>query len=162
MAVLKNFKAHYAKRSIERVKARAADLGDIHHAKAQLGLSESDYRNMVEAASGGESRSAGELGAPARAKLIKALVKLGYVKPEQESERQMELRAKRLTDLALIHMGARALSLADARYRAMVKKASAGKSLTAALLLTSERARLLSAMKAGGFDLEAAREACSA
>ena len=162
MAVLKTFKAHYAKSSIERIKTRATDLGDIHHAKTQLGLTENEYRDMVSAASSGASRSAGELSAVLRKKLIKALVKRGYVKPENESPRQKELRAKRLTDLALIHMGARALSLGTDPYKKMVKQASAGKSMTAALLLSPERAKLLAAMKAEGFDLGAARVACLA
>lgn len=152
--MLKTFKAHYAPSTIAHIKARALDLGVIHAAKTQLALSEADYRTMVEAACSGRTDTSADLDARERARLMRAMKAKGYVESSVISERTKKMRDNRLRDLGLIHMGQRGLGLADRDYRDLVQKASAGKSRSAALLLVSERAKVLDEMKSRGFEFE--------
>lgn len=154
--MLKTFKAHYAESTIAHIKARTADLGRIHEAKAQLGLAEADYRALVKAACKDRSDSSADLDARERARLLRAFKARGYVETQALSERSQKIKANRQRDLGLIHLGQRELGLDDAAYRKLVVEASAGKSRSSALLLVDERAKVLGEMKARGFDHEAA------
>lgn len=150
--MLKSLKAHYSPVTVERIKARLADLGFIHEGKDQLGLDEATYRAMVSAASGALVTSSADLDARARAKLIKALKAKGYEPSQVLSERSLKIKQNRLRDLGLIHMGQRQLGLDEKTYRDLVQAASSGKSRTCALLAAPERARLIAQMKALGFE----------
>lgn len=149
-------KAHFAPRTVSRVKGRLAALGSIHAAKAQLGLDASAYRAMVRSASKEATDTAADLDARGRDRLIKAMKALGYKDDAPLSARAQELRDRRLADLGLIHMGARALALDDAAYRDLVQDASGGKTRTSADMNGRERSKLLGTMREQGFELEAA------
>lgn len=149
--MLKTIKAHYAPSSIARVKARLADLGLIHAGKEQLGLSDSDYRAMVSAASKGRSESSADLLARERSRLIKALKAKGYVESTEISARAAKAQANRLRQLGLIHMAQRELKLDEKAYRSLVKTASGGKSASCAHLGAEDRLKVLAHMKALGF-----------
>lgn len=149
--MLKTIKAHYAASSIALVKARVADLGVIHAAKEQLGLTETDYRAMVSAACKGRSESSGDLLSRERSRLIRALKAKGYVEKTEVSARAAQAQANRLRQLGLIHIAQRQLSLDQKAYRALVKTASGGKSASCAHLGAEDRLKVLAKMKALGF-----------
>lgn len=145
-------KAHYAPRTISRVKARLAALGSIHAGKAQLGLEEAAYRAMVSDASKQAATSAADLDFRGRHRMIKALKAKGYKDDAPPSARAQELRKRRLGDLGLIHMGVRALGMEDGQYRELVIAASAGKTRTSADMNARERSKLLAVMRKEGFE----------
>ena len=154
--MIKAIKSTYAQSTIVRVLARASDIGKIHEAKSQLALPEADYRAMVSTASRGATSTSADLDARQRARLLRALRAKGYAEPATPSEATIERRAQRLKDLGAIHMGQRALALDDAAYRSLVESASKGKSRSSAHLNAAERSKVLSAMKAKGFEFEEA------
>lgn len=144
-------KAHYAPRTISRVKARLAALGSIHAGKAQLGLDEAAYRSMVATASKESATSAADLDFRGRNRMIKALKAKGYKDDAPPSARSQELRQRRLRDLGTIHMGIRSLGMEDGQYRELVIAASSGKTRTSADMNARERSKLLTAMRKKGF-----------
>ena len=154
--MLTTLKSHYAASTIAHIKARAADLGKIHEGKSQLGLVEADYRAMVKAACKDRSDSSATLDARERARLIRALKAKGYVESQALSERSKKIKANRLRDLGIIHMGQRELGLDDAAYRKLVDEASGGVSKTSALLGAPARAKVIAEMKVRGFEFDAA------
>ena len=152
-------KATYAQSTIDRIQARLKALGLIHEAKAQLGLSEADYRAMVSAASRGKTSTSAELDSRGRAKLLRAMRAKGYKESSELSEIGQLRRQKRLADLGAIHMGKRDLAMPEADYRALVVASSDGKSRSCAHLNSKERQRVIKAMKAKGFKAPEAVEA---
>lgn len=150
-----SLKAHFAPRTVSRIKARLAILGHIHAAKFQLGLSDSAYRAMVSTASKNTSESAADLDFRGRQRLLNAMAKAGYVEAEPTA-RSVALRQRRLADLGVIHVAARALGLQDADYRSLVVEASRGKTRTSADLNAKERSLLVASMRRQGFSMEAA------
>lgn len=152
--MLTTLKSHYAESTIARIQARVADLGTIHAAKAQLGVSEADYRAMVEAASRKGAQSSGALNARERARLIRVLRAKGYVESVAVSERSRQIKANRTRDLGVIHMGKRALALDEAAYRKLIVKASGGVAKSSGLLGAPGRAKVIRALRERGFEYE--------
>lgn len=148
-------KAHFAPRTVSRVKARLAALGAIHAGKAQLKMEDAAYRALVSSASKGASESAADLDFRGRDRLIKAMTALGYKADAPLSARAKELSDRRLADLGHIHMGARALGLDEAAYRDLVEDASGGKTRSSANMNARERSKLLGEMRSQGFELDA-------
>lgn len=144
--MLKTLKSHYVSSTIGHIVARSRDLGLIHQAKAQLGLSEAAYAAMVSTASRAASESSADLDARERARLLRAMAKLGYVASEP-SEKTLEREHKRKEELAAIHIAKSQIGLADGEYRDMVEQASHGKARTSALLNALERKSLMAAIE---------------
>lgn len=143
--MIKTLKSTYAASTKAHVKARRVDLGLIHEAKAQLSLDDDSYRKMVEAAGSGKTSSA-ELDARQRARLLRALSKMGYVSAPK-TEARVARDKKRLEDLANIHMAARAHGVDESDYRKLVVATSSGKSMSSADLNARERAKLIKALE---------------
>jgi phage gp16-like protein len=154
--MLTTLKSHYADSTIAHIQARVADLGAIHAAKAQLKLSEADYQAMVKQASAGRFQSSAALDARSRARLIRMLKEKGYVESSALSERSKKIKANRLRDLGVIHMGKRALGLDEPAYRKLIDKASGGVAKSSGLLGAPQRAKVIEAMRERGFEFEEA------
>lgn len=152
--MLTTLKSHYADSTIAHIQARAADLGTIHAAKSQLGMAEAAYRSMVRAASRSGAQSSADLNARERSRLIRALKAQGYVESAKVSERTKKIKANRLRDLGVIHMGKRALELDEPAYRKLVDKASGGVAKSSGLLGAPERAKVIEALRDRGFEAE--------
>jgi hypothetical protein len=144
--MLKTLKSRYAVSTIGHILARTRDLGLIHEAKAQLGVSESAYGAMVSSASRGASQSSAELDARQRARLLRAMGKLGYQAAEP-SAKTVEQAARRKEELAAIHIAKSEIGVAESVYRELVVSASSGKTRTSALLNAHERKSLMSAIE---------------
>jgi len=106
---------------------------------------------LIFTASKQQTRTSAELDSRGRQRALTALKGLGYVASETVSQTTADRRERRLTDLGAIHMGKRALSLSDTDYRALVARASLGKSRSCAPLNAKERGAVLKALEAKGF-----------
>jgi hypothetical protein len=146
LKMLKTLKSHYVSSTIGHIVARTRDLGLIHQAKAQLGLADGAYAAMVSSASRGASESSADLDARERARLLRAMAKLGYA-PTEPSEKTIERSQKRREELAAIHVAKSQIGIADGAYRDLVEKASHGKARTSALLNAHERQSLMAAIE---------------
>jgi len=147
-------KSTYAPSTIARLQARNEDLGRIHEAKAQLGLTERAYRKAIFTASKETTRTSAELDSRGRQRAIKAFVQLGYAPTESKASVAVDREERRKRELQAIHAGKRGLGLAENLYRDLIECASNGKTRSSADLNARERASVMKSMAGQGFQFD--------